>query len=223
MIQIKIKETKVVGISYEDKVREGWIQIPSIPEPENKEGYLPVMYYRNDSIVYEYELLPEIEPEPEPTIDKRFEVEEKIKSMFFYSAIPNIINTMEISDEDSLVVKDFYPTWQSFINKELPKGYKVTFIKSGETEPTLYKVIQTVATVLEHQTPDLVPSNYEVIDETHTGTIEDPIPYKQPMTVYNGKYYSYNKVLYKCTRDSLNPLQYNPDVLVGHYFEIVKQ
>lgn len=149
--------------------------------------------------------------------------EEKVKALFFRSEIPKVINTYGLSDKEALEVKDFYPTWQSFINKELPKGYKVTFMKSGETEPTLYKVIQTVATVLEHQTPDLVPSNYEVIDETHAGTIEDPIPYKQPMTVYNGKYYSYNKVLYKCTRDSLNPLQYNPDVLVGHYFEIVKQ
>ena len=208
---------RVIGI-YSNNEKEGLIYVESIPQAEDKEGYFPIMYYRNDSIVYEYEPLPEIEPEPEPTIDKRFEVEEKIKSMFFYSAIPNIINTMEISDEDSLVVKDFYPTWQSFINKELPKGYKVTFIKSGETEPTLYKVIQTVATVLEHQTPDLVPSNYEVIDETHEGTITDPIPYKKPMRVYKDKYYTYNKVLYICIKDSGDPLQYTPDEVIGHFF-----
>ena len=218
MIQIKIKETKVVGISYEDKVREGWIQIPSIPKPENKEGYLPVMYYRNGSIVYEYEPLPEIEPEPEPTIDKRFEVEEKIKSMFFYSAIPNVINTMELSDEESLQVKDFYPKWSDFIGKELPKGYKVTYVRTGETEYTLYKVIKGLNIVLENHTPELVPSDYEVIDETHEGTITDPIPYKKPMVVYNGKYYTYNGVMYICTRDSINPLQFTPDQVLGQYF-----
>lgn len=130
------------------------------------------------------------------------------------------INSMELSDEESLQVKDFYPKWESFIGKELPKGYKVTFVRTGETESTLYKVIQTVNPVLEHQTPDLVPANYEVIDETHEGTLEDPIPYKKPMKVYKDKYYTYNKGLYICIKDSGDPLQYTPDEVIGHFFNV---
>ena len=125
------------------------------------------------------------------------------------------INTMNISDEDSLEIKEFYPEWSEFIGKELPQGYKVNY------NGNLYKVIQTVNPVLEHQTPDLVPAIYNVINEVNAGTEDDPIPYVKPMVVYEGKYYTYNGIKYKCTRDSGDALQYTPDQLVGHYFEIV--
>ena len=125
------------------------------------------------------------------------------------------INTMNISDENSLEIKEFYPEWSEFIGKELPQGYKVSY------NGNLYKVIQTVNIVLEHHTPDLVPANYNVINEVNAGTEDDPIPYVKPMVVYEGKYYTYNGIKYKCTRDSGIALQYTPDQLVGHYFEIV--
>ena len=102
------------------------------------------------------------------------------------------INTMNISDEDSLEIKEFYPEWSEFIGKELPQGYKVNY---GDS---LYKVIQTVNPVLEHQTPDLVPANYTPIDEEHKGTLEDPIPYVQMMAFEKGKYYSQYGETYLC-------------------------
>lgn len=124
------------------------------------------------------------------------------------------INTMSISDEDSLQVKEFYPEWSEFVGKELPQGYKVNY------NGNLYKVIQAVNPVLEHQTPDLVPANYNVINEENKGTEDDPIPYVKPMVVYEGKYYTYEGVKYKCIRDSGNALQYTPDQLTGQYFEV---
>ena len=102
------------------------------------------------------------------------------------------INTMELSDEDSVKVKEFFPQWSEFIGKELPQGYKVNYNES------LYKVIQTVNIVLEHQTPDLVPANYTPIDEEHEGTLEDPIPYVQMMAFEKGKYYSQYGETYLC-------------------------
>lgn len=58
---------------------------------------------------------------------------------------------------------------------------------------------------------------YEAIDEEHSGTIDDPIPFTQPMEIFNGKYYSQNGKVYLCTRDSGKPLAFNLADLVGLY------
>ena len=127
-----------------------------------------------------------------------------------------LVSTTTLTDVQALSCKSFYPTWESCIGKSLTTNDKVTY------KGALYKVIQTVNPVLEHQTPDLVPANYNVINEVNAGTEDDPIPYVKPMVVYEGKYYTYNGIKYKCTRDSGIALQYTPDQLVGHYFERVE-
>jgi hypothetical protein len=52
--------------------------------------------------------------------------------------------------------------------------------------------------------------------------MEDPIPYTPPMEIFEGKYYTQNDVLYRCTRDSGTALSYNLADLVGLYVEEVK-
>ncbi|MDB0676031.1 hypothetical protein [Barnesiella intestinihominis] len=64
---IAIKNEKIIGV-YADNEREGLIDVDSIPEPEQKEGYIPVMYYRDGKIVYEYEPIPEMTVEEEHLI-----------------------------------------------------------------------------------------------------------------------------------------------------------
>lgn len=60
MIRIKVdSNNRVETYNYENEKKEGWIEIDSIPEPEQKEGYIPVPYYREGKIVYEYEEAPE--------------------------------------------------------------------------------------------------------------------------------------------------------------------
>lgn len=49
-------------------------------------------------------------------------------------------------------------------------------------------------------------SLWEVINVENAGTLDDPIPYDQTMTVYNGKYYLEEGIIYKCIRDSGQPL-----------------
>lgn len=63
---IKVENENIIGI-YADNIEEGLIEIDSIPEPEQKEGYIPIRYYRDGQIVYEYEKIPEM-PEEEPLI-----------------------------------------------------------------------------------------------------------------------------------------------------------
>lgn len=55
---IDIKNEKIIGI-YADNEREGLIDVGIIPSPEEIPGKIPVMYYRNGAIVYEYEAAPE--------------------------------------------------------------------------------------------------------------------------------------------------------------------
>lgn len=50
-------------------------------------------------------------------------------------------------------------------------------------------------------------------------TKDDPIPYAPPMEIFKDKYYTQSKVLYKCIRDSGQPLSHNLSDLVGNYVE----
>ena len=65
-------------------------------------------------------------------------------------------------------------------------------------------------------------SLWEVINVENAGTLEDPIPYDQTMTVYNGKYYLEEGIIYKCIRDSGQPLYATCAGLVGNYFEVAE-
>lgn len=81
MIQIKINsDNKVIAIYYLDDKKEGWIQVYSIPEPELIAGKVPVMYYRNGAIEYEYEDLPPV-PEPEPIPEPEPSYEEQVVAL----------------------------------------------------------------------------------------------------------------------------------------------
>ena len=80
-----------------------------------------------------------------------------------------------LSNEEALQIKKIYPTWEELVelgSVEADAGYK--FIHGED----LYSCINANP---EFQT-DWVPgvgteSLYTRIDETHTGTLEDPIPY----------------------------------------------
>lgn len=68
MIQVKIYDERVTNIYYGETLIEGFIRIESIPSPEEIPGKIPVMYYRNGAIVYEYEPIPEMTAEKEHLI-----------------------------------------------------------------------------------------------------------------------------------------------------------
>lgn len=126
------------------------------------------------------------------------------------------INTLELTDGEALSVMELYPAWDEFIGSSLEAGMKVTY--SGR----LWRVRQAVGTVLENQPPSLdTAALYEVIEEQHAGTQEDPIPYQPPMEIFEGKYYSQDGVTYRCTRSSGQALTHNLSELVGLYVETV--
>ncbi len=111
------------------------------------------------------------------------------------------INTMQLTESEALTVKSLYPDWETGIN-----------VKTGErynSDGSLWEVVQ------DHTTQDnWKPSQYtlnlwkKVDSEGHAGTLEDPIPYEQGMSLEKGKYYAQFGVTYECIQAS-GPLVYD--------------
>lgn len=142
------------------------------------------------------------------------------ESEVFALFVKQQINTLSVDDDTSLRMKSYYPTWQELVDANFTaekSGYKFTY---GDN---LYKTVKANQQFLPNWVPGQgTESIFEKIDETHTGTKEDPIPYKVNMAVYADKYYTEDGILYRCTRNSDIPLQNKASELIGHYFEVVE-
>ena len=100
------------------------------------------------------------------------------------------------------------------VGQTVEKGYK--FVHGD----VLYKTIQDSLLIQEQYVPgEGTESLYAVIDETHAGTQENPIPYDGNMALEKGKYYSQDGVIYLCNRDTENPVYHNLSDLIGLYVE----
>lgn len=125
------------------------------------------------------------------------------------------INTMNLTDPQALSVKSLYPAWKDKIGEEVDVNFKMKYNNK------LWKVLQR-HTVQEQFKPGTgTESLYFEIDETHAGTIDDPIPYNGNMVLENGKYYIQDNVKYKCTRDTGIPVYHPLKDLVGQYVELI--
>lgn len=128
------------------------------------------------------------------------------------------INTLEVDDTTALRMVEFYPEWADLIGKTVDKaGFR--FTHGGK----LYKTIPANHTFQADWVPGVgTESLYTRIDETHDGTLYDPIPYDGNMKLTAGLYYIQDYVIYLCNRDTVNPV-YNPLAdLVGLYVEVVE-
>lgn len=121
------------------------------------------------------------------------------------------INTIPVDDQTALRMISYYPEWES--GQAYDVGYKVQY------KGKLYKVI-TAHTSQADWTPDAAVTLFTRIDETHSGSKYDPIPYEGNADLESGKYYIQNDVLYLCTRD-LEKATHALSELVGLYVEIV--
>ena len=127
------------------------------------------------------------------------------------------INTLEVDDQTALRMLSYYPEWADLIGQTVDKA-DFRFTYGGK----LYKTIPANHTFHADWVPGVgTESLYTRIDETHDGTQYDPIPYDGNMALESGKYYIQDYVIYRCTRDTVNPV-YNPLAdLVGLYVETV--
>ena len=124
------------------------------------------------------------------------------------------INTLEVDDNTALRMKDFYPAFESVIGQTVKQGFKFTH---GDK---LWRTEQPEMTIQEHYPPGMgAESLYSEVCESHAGTLEDPIPYSGNMALESGKYYMQDGKVYRCIRDTGNPVYNALSELVGLYVE----
>ena len=121
-------------------------------------------------------------------------------------------------DNTALTGMELYPVWAVGLAVEVGQRYQY-----GDR---LYKVVQAHTTQADW-TPNVTPALWTVIDVTHAGTIDDPIPAVAGMEYVYGKYYIEGKAVYICKRTGEAEggtivLQFLPSQLVGQYFEVVE-
>ena len=126
--------------------------------------------------------------------------------------IPAQINTIAVDDNTALRMRSYYPEWQS--GQDYDVGYKVQF------DGKLWKCRQAHSAIVGWEPPN-VESLWEQVCESHTGAEDDPIPYEGNMALTSGLYYTQDYRLYRCIRDTGNPVYHRLEELVGLYVEEV--
>lgn len=124
-----------------------------------------------------------------------------------------------LPDADSLKAKALYPRWEKLVqlgSVTAEAGYRFSY--NGD----LYKCVNPDPTFQS----DWIPGNgtaalYVRVDEEHTGTLADPIPYDGNMELTAGLYYTQDGVTYLCNRDTGQPVYNALSELVGLYVETV--
>lgn len=125
--------------------------------------------------------------------------------------IPQQINTLSVDDNTALRMLHFYPEWTESAAYEA--GYKVQ--RGGK----LWRTVQA-HTAQAGWEPETAAALWAQINETHEGTLEDPIPYDGNMALESGRYYMQEYVIYLCIRDTVNPVYNALSDLVGIYVEL---
>lgn len=121
------------------------------------------------------------------------------------------------TDQQALAASALYPTYEDLVARQYAAenaGYRFQY------DGGLWKTLQPGYTFDGVYAPGPgTESVYTRIDESHAGTLEDPIPYEGNMELFEGKYYSQGGVVYRCTRGTGQPVFHKLSDLVGIYVE----
>ncbi len=128
--------------------------------------------------------------------------------------------SQSLEDAVALTAVELFPQWKELVKegRKVEKGFRF------QHDNKLYRVEQPEYTFVETYVPGTTgtESLFSKVDETHKGTIDDPIPYEKNMEIYEGLYYSQYDVVYLCIRDSGQPLYHDLSALAGSYVEVVE-
>lgn len=126
---------------------------------------------------------------------------------------PYIVKAAQsLNDNDAVHAVDLYDEWAADIayssGYKVRRNNKVWRVRQDHTSQTGWE-------------PENAPALFEEINETHSGTIDDPIPYDGNMELTEGLYYAQDGAVYLCTRSTETPVYHALAGLVGLYVEIV--
>lgn len=177
----------------------GYLPVQYTTAPETTNGQKPTYRWvqTENAIVQEWSV-PEVKRKP-----STYEI---ARSMVIQTA----------DDNTALRMKGYYPTFESVVGQKVNQGFKFTHADK------LWKTMQPDLTIQGHYPPGVgTESLYEEVCETHDGTLYDAIPYEGNMALENGKHYTQDGVVYRCIRDTGNPVYHALAELVGLYVEAV--
>ena len=115
-----------------------------------------------------------------------------------------------LDDETALTGVELFPIWT--IDRAYAVGDKV------QCNGKLWRCIQAHTSQTGWE-PENAASLWTEICESHAGTLDDPIPYSGNMALESGKYYMQDGKVYRCIRDTGNPVYNALSELVGLYVE----
>ena len=185
--------------THEEILSAGYLPMEEQEEPQSKDGFIKSSKWvqTDTAIVKKWTVLPDRRPMSQSAVNKML--------------ISQQINTLEVDDNTALRMKQFYPTFDEIVGQKVKQGFR---FRHGDY---LWATVKEL-TIQSHYAPgDGMESLYTKVNETHAGTLEDPIPYDGNMVLENGKYYSQNSTIYLCNRDTVNPVYNKLADLVGLY------
>lgn len=167
----------------------------------------------------EYEIIDDGEPEPEkaPTTDELANSLASVQSVSV-AAFVALAETQVLDDNTAARHRDVFDEWA------VGMSCKTGQLRRDPLTGLLYRCVQA-HTAQEGWNPSLTPAMWTVVDVTHAGTLDDPIPAARGMEYEYGKHYldPEDGAVYRCARTGEASggkvtLQYLPHELVGQYF-----
>lgn len=118
-------------------------------------------------------------------------IEDIDKAVVIASVVPMVINSIPMSNNESLKRKSSFPEWKENLG-EVKQGEKY------QCDNLLWEVVQGHITQANWKPSVHTSDIWKIVEKEHEGTLEDPIPYEQGMAFEKGKYYSQYGVTYLC-------------------------
>ena len=148
-------------------------------------------------------------------IDHRVTSAEEVNNITFVA----LAETQVLDDDTAARHAEVFPMW------EVGVAYKTGQMRVDPENGMLYRLTGASHTSIETWKPSMVPAMWTVVDVSHAGTVEDPIPAARSMEYTYGLYYldPEDGKLYLCRRQGEAEggkitLHFLPHELIGQYF-----
>lgn len=167
----------------------------------------------------EYEIIDDGEPKPEkaPTTAELANSLASVQSVSV-AAFVALAETQVLDDNTAARHRDVFDEWA------VGMSCKTGQLRRDPLTGLLYRCVQA-HTAQEGWNPSLTPAMWTVVDVTHAGTLDDPIPAARGMEYEYGRHYldPEDGAVYRYARTGEASggkvtLQYLPHELVGQYF-----